>query len=50
MDNQQNEDRPGCYKPNESPYPLCKGNLTSLHECKNCCLYEDMDEKACDDR
>lgn len=36
---------PKCYTPNDGVYPLCKGNKEALHECKHCCLYEDMDEQ-----
>lgn len=40
-------DKPDCWNPNNDPYPLCKGNAE--HECRECCLYEDMDEKAYDE-
>lgn len=40
---------PECYTPNDDPYPLCKGNADQLHECRECCLYEDMDERAYDE-
>jgi hypothetical protein len=49
MYNHQKKGHPECYTPNDDPYPLCKGNADQLHECRECCLYEDMDEKAYDD-
>lgn len=36
-------DKPSCYNPNNDMYPLCKGNENPLHDCKHCCLYEDME-------
>lgn len=36
-------EHPDCYKPNDNPYPLCVGK--SYEECKDCCIYEHMDEK-----
>jgi len=36
--------KPKCYIPNNNTYPLCKGNNKLLYVCKNCCLYEDMEE------
>lgn len=36
--------RPKCYTPNDGIYPLCKGNESPEHNCKECCLYEDMEE------
>lgn len=48
MSDQEEEKQPSCYAPNDDPYPLCKGNESFLHDCKNCCLYEDMDEKPYD--
>lgn len=40
--------RPECYRPNNNPYPLCRGarNASELikKDCRNCGLYEDMDE------
>ena len=50
MYNHQKKGHPECYTPNDDPYPLCKGNADQLHECRECCLYEDMDEKAYDDK
>lgn len=44
MSNQEKNERPICYTPNNDPYPLCKGNEKALYNCKHCCLYEDMDE------
>lgn len=32
--------KPICYTPNNDPYPLCKG--CGKEECKDCCLYEDV--------
>lgn len=41
-------DRPSCYEPNSSPYPLCRGANTpqglAENDCYRCCLYEDMKE------
>ena len=37
-------ERPECYIPNNEPYPLCIGNGSEI--CKDCCLYEYMDETA----
>ena len=34
---------PECYKSNNSTYPLCKG-IDEKQECRQCNLYEDMDE------
>lgn len=34
-----------CYTPNDSLYPLCKGNKNALYECSKCCVYENMDEE-----
>ena len=31
---------PECWKPNNSAYPLCKGEPDSP-KCKECCLWED---------
>ena len=31
---------PDCYTPNDSPYPLCKGN--GSEKCEVCCWYENM--------
>jgi hypothetical protein len=45
----KNSEKPECYTPNNDPYPLCKGNNNSLHNCEDCCLYEDMIEGWCED-
>lgn len=42
-------EEPECYTPNDNPYPLCKGSEKAIHECKKCCLYEDMDENPYDE-
>lgn len=37
--------KPKCYRPNDNPYPLCKGavkeNLRLKYQCIECCIYED---------
>ena len=35
---------PDCFVPNDSAYPLCKGN--GNEECKKCCLYENMEDEG----
>jgi hypothetical protein len=37
-------EHPDCYTPNDNPYPLCKGSKNYLDQCRQCCLYENMDE------
>ena len=37
-------EKPSCYTKNDDTYPLCKGNEKALHDCKQCCLYENMEE------
>lgn len=32
--------KPDCYKSNNSPYPLCKGN--GSEDCQYCCLYDSL--------
>lgn len=38
--------RPVCYRPNDNPYPLCKGD--GSEECQYCCLYENFPEPPFD--
>lgn len=38
--------RPVCYRPNDNPYPLCKGD--GSEECQYCCLYEHFPEPPFD--
>lgn len=39
---------PKCYRPNDNPYPLCKGayteNMQKKYQCIECCIYEDYPE------
>ena len=37
-------EKPSCYTKNNDTYPLCKGGEKALHDCKQCCLYEDMND------
>ncbi len=43
MENNDKYQKPECYIPSNTPYPLCVGK--SKEECENCCLYQGMDEK-----
>lgn len=42
-----------CYRPNEDPYPLCKGASHPVefaeNDCIRCNLYENMDESIFDE-
>jgi len=33
-------DRPDCFMPNDSAYPLCIGESGEGFNCSECCLYE----------
>ena len=42
-------ERPDCYRPNDDPYPLCRGPENPAeyaeNDCVRCCLYENMIEE-----
>ena len=43
-------DKPKCYRPNDNPYPLCKGashpQEFAENDCIHCCLYENMADEG----
>lgn len=42
-------EQPACYRPNDDPYPLCRGPENPAeyaeNDCIRCCLYENMIEE-----
>lgn len=50
MKKQIKNNNPDCYKEGEGVYPLCVGidgrDIKTVTDCKNCCLYEWMENEG----